>query len=331
MALITKPLDLGDILDKTVKLIGKTIKRTSVVAAIILLPLTIVLAVILGNIMQDFSAMMLASAETAEAGRTLSESEARGMLTSLLSSLPLMLTGGFLFAVGLFAAQAAIIRINCHEVDGVDITWNEALRNAFGGTMWRLLAQQILFWMVLVGIYLAAILLISISPWLALLAIPGIIVAWIWCWTRWLFAPQAIVNEESSVLDSFRRSSNLVGGQFWRVLGIGILLAIISSIAISIISTPIQLFAMSGFWGNYMDMITQSGDRTNPAEQLRTLAEMFSGMGPGFGIIIGVQTILGLMVQPAYQVVMYYDACARHGDLEEIEEHENSENNFLPS
>ena len=87
---------------------------------------------------------------------------------------------------------------------------------------------------------------------------------------------------------------------------------------------------MSGFWGNYMDMFT-AGNRTNPAEQLRTLAEMFAGMGPGFGIIIGVQTILGLMVQPAYQVVMYYDACARHGDLEEIEEHENNENNFLPS
>ena len=76
-----------------------------------------------------------------------------------------------------------------------------------------------------------------------------------------------------------------------------------------------------------MDMITHAGDRSNPEEQLRTMAAMFSGMGPGFGILIGIQAILSLMVQPSYQVVMYYDACARRGDLEELE-HDN-EDDFL--
>lgn len=315
MALITAPLDLGDIFDKTVKLIGKTARRTVIVASVIILPLTIVVALVGSSIMQDFSATMLASANMEEAGRTLSESEARAVATSFLSILPMLLGVGALFMIGVTAAESAIIRINCNEVDGGDMTWREAVNTAFGGAMWRLIGQRILLVLAFFGMYLVAILPVAISPFLLLLSIPALFAGVAWIWTRWLFAPQAIVNEESGVVDSMGRSGDLVSGQFLRVFGIGFLLAIITSIAISIVSTPIQMLAMSGFWSQYMDLVT--ADPRNSSEQLRAMAALFSGMGPGIGISIGIQTIFTLMVQPSYQVVMYYDACARRGELAE--------------
>ncbi|MCC7437969.1 MAG: hypothetical protein IT211_05675 [Armatimonadetes bacterium] len=320
MALITAPLDLGDIFDKTVKLIGKTAKRNVVVAAIIVLPLTIVVALIGSSIMQDFAATMLVSAQMTEAGRTLSESEARTIGMAFLNLLPMFFGVGALFMIGTTAAESAIIRINCSEVDGGDITWREALNTAFGGAMWRLIGQRILFVLALFGAYVATVLTGVISPYLLILSIPGLIAACVWLWTRWFFAPQAIVNEENGVVDSFGRSADLVKGQFGRVLGIGILLAIITSIAISIVTTPIQMVAMSGFWSGYMDIVTNMGTQGNEAERLRAIASMLSGMGPGIGVSIGLQTILTLMVQSSYQVVMYYDACARRGELVEAED-----------
>lgn len=328
MALITEPLDLGDVFDKTVKLIGKTAGRTATVAAIILLPLTIVMSFIFSSIMQDYSAMILTSIEASEAGRTLSESDARSVGMSFLKILPLAFGVGALFMIAMVAAESAIIRINCNQVDGREITWREALNNAFSGTMWRLIGQRILFVIALGGMYFMAIMPVVVSPSILILTLPALIVAGAWLWTRWFFAPQVIVNEESGVFNSFSRSADLVQGQFWRVLGIGLLLVVISSIAISIISTPIQLVAMSGFWSGYIDMITHAGDETNPTEQLRSMATMLSGIGLGYGIAIGVQAILMLMVQPSYQVVMYYDACARHGELVE---NDNEEDDFLLS
>lgn len=330
MALITAPLELGDIFDKTVKLIGKTAKRNVAVAAIIILPLTVVMTLIMSSIMQDYSAIILAFVEAKEAGNTLSETDIRDIIMPFLKILPLAFGAGLLYLIGMAAAESAIIRINCYQVDEKNITWRDALNSAFGGTMWRLIGQRLLFVIALVGISFVAMIPVALSPLFLILTFPALFIAWAWIWTRWFLAPQVIVNEESGVFNSFSRSSDLVHGQFWRILGIGLLLTIISSIAISIISTPIQMIAMSGFWSGYMDMITHAGDQTNPAEQLRTMATMFSGMGIGYGIAIGVQTILMLMVQPSYQVVMYYDACARHGELE-LEDGVNNDDDFLLS
>jgi hypothetical protein len=54
---------------------------------------------------------------------------------------------------------------------------------------------------------------------------------------------QALVLERTGALTALRRSRRLVSGSWWRVFGIGLLTAIIMSVASAIIRTPFQVLA----------------------------------------------------------------------------------------
>jgi len=94
--------------------------------------------------------------------------------------------------------------------------------------------------LVLLGLLMA----VSISVGLLLCIIPGILLTYLW-----FGAPSALALEKASPTTALRRSARLVGGSFWRVVGILLLVQIVYGIAIQIVSVPVSVIASAGVLG----------------------------------------------------------------------------------
>lgn len=83
---------------------------------------------------------------------------------------------------------------------------------------------------------LAVVYSLAASIGLVLLVVPGVVV-----WTFWAFAAPALVIERCSVPTALRRSWSLVTGQFWRVLGIMVLMSLVVGAALSLVTVPVSI------------------------------------------------------------------------------------------
>jgi hypothetical protein len=96
-----------------------------------------------------------------------------------------------------------------------------------------IIATIALIVMVVAGAPVAAIVLISIALFV------GAIVLDIKMWVHFLFIPQSIVIERRGIIDSFRRSWDLVRGSYWRVFGITLLVMFMVSATQGIIGAVV--------------------------------------------------------------------------------------------
>lgn len=128
----------------------------------------------------------------------------------------------------------------------------------------------------------------------------------------WLFALPVIAWENAGVIESFRRSRYIVKDHWWRTLGIMILLSIVASFAVSIITTPVAFIALWGFISKYFSLLSSMESSTFQPEQL---FEIFSSIGFGYGIVVGISAVLQMLITPVYHVVMYFDLRARKGEF----------------
>jgi hypothetical protein len=117
---------------------------------------------------------------------------------------------------------------------------------------------------------------------LALLVVPGL-----YLWVRYQFVPQAIVVEHAGLGQAFRRSSELVQGSWWRVLGIDI--AIFGAASVLNLVTFLVL--------------------TLPGASLERI-----GLPPGAAILVGMSALWSLMDPIVFGVMLllYYDLRLRH-------------------
>lgn len=83
----------------------------------------------------------------------------------------------------------------------------------------------------------------------------------IWLWVKFSLAPSAAVFENQGPIGAMRRSSQLVRGDWWRILGITMLAGAIAGIASYLIQMPFSLLGMfTGMLGT-----VNLGDDPNPA------------------------------------------------------------------
>jgi len=87
---------------------------------------------------------------------------------------------------------------------------------------------------------------------------------------------------------------------------------LILSFGISIITTPINLVAMWGFYSKYFHMM---GSLKMGAPEPRMTAEMLRSFGLGIGIVTCASQLLTLMVQPLITTVLYFDSRTRRGEF----------------
>ncbi len=78
---------------------------------------------------------------------------------------------------------------------------------------------------------------------LAVLGVLGGIVLAVWLWVRFSLATPALMLERQGVKDAMRRSWKLVGGAWWRVFGIQLLILVLLTIVAGIIEFPVSIVA----------------------------------------------------------------------------------------
>ncbi|WP_247042549.1 DUF7847 domain-containing protein [Arthrobacter rhizosphaerae] len=71
----------------------------------------------------------------------------------------------------------------------------------------------------------------------------GLIVAMVWVYIRFMVAPAAIVIEELGVLGGLGRSWTLTRNNWWRILGISLVISILISIISQIVTMPLGLIS----------------------------------------------------------------------------------------
>ena len=250
-ALPLRPLGLGDIYDAAFRIIRfnpkATVGATVLVAAVAMaLP---VLATAALSAVTDLSLDAGADADNTEE------------LVSLATVLGAFGLGGVLQYIGMIFVTGMIAHVTAAAAIGQRLSLGEAWA-ATRGTRWRLIGLTLLvglIWVVLIGAYVAASVLVV---WLAgswvvplvwfVVSVPLLVVLTVWLWIRVTYLPvPALAIERIGVFAALGRGYRLTRRQFWRTLGIGLLTVIITSVAAQILTIPFGIvgqvagFAMS--------------------------------------------------------------------------------------
>lgn len=308
MALTIQPMNLGDIFDRLFKLFGKTLRRNLILTLIVIVPASLILAygmdAFFGKI-SDFASL-----------RSESDFDSIEDWGPMLSGLASMGVAGILFMLGYLAAMLGVTIIACNEMNGRKISWNEALNMTMSVRYARFLGQQILAIIAISAIFIFPFIILAASDQKAfggLLVFTSFFVI-IFLWIKWAFAIAAIAFEDAGVYQAFQRSWYLVAENWWRTFGILLLLNIVIQFALSIITTPISMFALWDFYAEYFKMLGAMGGQQVSPEKILA---MLDSMGVGIGLASGVSTILSLLIVPLITVVMYFDLRARKGEFVE--------------
>jgi hypothetical protein len=305
------PLQLGDIFDRTFKLIGSTVVRNLIIGAVFLIPAGLFLAIGLDIFFTSIGGLL-------QSGPT--DPEAMGN--------PLVLLGGSLLAFFLFlglyalasyAATLGITTVACAEFSAEPMSWEDSLRVVFSTRYLKALGQIILQFLTYAGIFLLPYMMIigaaaSDVPVLGILGFLLMMLAVIlvlYISNRWSFALQAIAWEDAGVLEALRRSWDLVRGNWWRVFGILLLFSIILQFALSILLAPVYLVA---FWGLISDFIRMASLEGGPPDMDAIVAALDS-ISIRVTAVAFFSSILTLLITPLYTSILYFDLRARAGEF----------------
>jgi len=214
-----RPLNIGDILDGAITTIRRQPLLTLGIGAVMAVIMAAIGFVIQHYVLADLE--NLTSTTTLGPGAT--DEELRNLVfgslgdlllalipTAVVSTLLLTVTTGLMAAV---MGRAAL---------GREVTF---------AIVWRDVQPRLL---PLLGVAFVYAVITTIG--LMLCIIPGVL-----AWVFWALAAPALVLERGTFREAFARSVKLVGGAFWRVLGVLVLARIIQSFFENIIQLPFAL------------------------------------------------------------------------------------------
>jgi hypothetical protein len=309
------PMTIGDIFDRTLRLIGKTFTRSAAISVSFLIIPVILLTISANHFyssLPDFSA---------------------GATPDNITAIGPMFMGGFylgiaslLFAFAALMAEIAISVVIGGEINMERIDYATAVKMTFGSRWLNGIGEGILKTLATMGVVIFASILGGIIAAAAgrgsagsagllilftVLFILIIVMALIYCLLRLYFALTAVAVQDLGPIEALKKSWFLVGGHWWRTLGILIVFFLLSGFAISVITVPVTFGSM---WGEYKELFTalgQSGGHISPSQ----LRHFQTGLGHLIGIGSGLSSILSLLLTPAFTVVMYFDLRARHDEF----------------
>lgn len=295
------PMSLGDIFSRTVQLIGKAFFRYLLIALIIFIPATVLFTVALDG--------FYSTAGSAVRGNDLAGFSESGVL--------LFLAFVLVFCAYL-AVSVGVVAIVRGELHGGYLPWQKSLRSATSVYFWRAVGQIMIVVIALAGIFIALTIFISLASVYTggvLLAIPVFLATFAgiaYLFVRWSLALPAIVCEDAGVLKALSRSWKLVGGSWWRVFGIMLLMGLLTGFAVTIISAPVTFVVFWDFYRDYFKMLRASGG----VPDTQMVSKMFDSMGVGMGVSTGINLMFSGLVAPIYTALLYYDLRARKGEFQ---------------
>ncbi len=302
------PMTLGDIFDRTFRLIGKTFTRSILIVLILFVPATVLL--VLGC--TEFYGTIGELTTKARDGTAPGQDAVIGMLRS-------MVFFGFSVLVAYAAAMAGELAVTIlvrHEFSGASLSWKEAWKKAMGIRYLRGLGVMALEASVMGGIFLGAIVLSVVlrggfGPiFLFVSASIGFVVFLL---VRWSLAFTIVGCEDRGIIPSLQRSWALVKDQWWRMCGILLLLGLLVGFGVALLTTPVSAIAMWDFYREYFRALGTAGSG-QPDPEL--LGKAMSSIGPGVGISISLNLLLETLIKPVYTTILYFDLRVRKKLLE---------------
>ncbi|WP_103340598.1 hypothetical protein [Amycolatopsis sp. CA-126428] len=224
-----RPLNIGDILDGAITAIRRhalLVLGIGAVMAVIGAAITFVLQKYLFTDLESFTS-------TVRLGPAATEEELRNAVFGTFGDAVLVLVSQTLVSTFLLTVTTGLMAaVMGRAVLGREVTF---------GLAWREVQPRLL---PLLGVAFGYALLTTIGVMLCI--IPGVL-----AWVFWALAAPALVLERGTFREAFARSVKLVGGAFWRVLGVLLLARIIGSFFESIIQLPFTLG--SGVFGQMLN------------------------------------------------------------------------------
>lgn len=296
-----RPLMFGEILDGSFQTIRRNAKAM-LGAALLAQSLVAVLTAV------------LTAASTTSAGRL--ETWVRGLTRQDVVPVVVSFAAGvllvslltfFLSAVlqGAMVVPVARSVLNRHTRFGQ--MW--ALARSRAGALIRLAALLVAGGLLVALLFMAlAILLISTMGRAgALILIPlGLVffVLYIWIYIKLMVAPAAVVVEELGALDGIRRSWELSRNNWWRLLGITLVVGIMVGVIAQIVTIPVSL--VSGFYTGVVSPHGGSG-------QTLTAAVVVGVATAVIGALVGA---VGFAFQTSVMALLYLDLRMRRDGLD---------------
>ncbi|GLP72788.1 hypothetical protein TUSST3_94040 [Streptomyces sp. TUS-ST3] len=297
-----RPLGVGEILDgavSTMRTYWRTVLGISLTVAVVTEVLVILLQGLVLNDSAGTEALNDPSASADELTRALGETMLGSTVVFLIS------------LIGTVAATALLTTVTSRAVLGRPVTTGEAWRDArpqvprlFGLIFLLLLITfGILAVGALPGILVAAAGSDGGGIALVILGLLGAGVVALWLMIRFSLASPALMLEKQSIVKSMSRSTKLVRGSWWRVLGIQLLAGIIANIVAAIVVIPFTFLAAALSGEGVGGFVNGTGD-----------------LGWTFLIISGIGSVIGSMITfpitAGVTVLLYIDQRIRREALD---------------
>ena len=296
-----RPLMFGEIIDASFQTIRRN-ARAMLGAALLAQSLAVVLAAV-------FTAGSVVSAASLETWvEDLNEQDmAAAGLAFLAAVLLVGLLTIFLSAVLQGAMVVPVARSVLNRTTGFRQMWTLARSRA--GALIRLACLLVLGWLLGAALFvgLAVAVVAAVGGIGALILIPvgfGGLALSIWIYIKVLVAPAAVVIEELGAVDGLRRSWHLTRGNWWRVLGITLVVAIMVGIIAQVVTIPVSL--LPAF---YTSVVSPHGG-----------ADQAVAAGVAIAVVTAIVTALvggvGYAFQTAVMALLYLDLRMRKDGLD---------------
>ncbi len=308
------PLNVGQVLERAIALIGKTFKRLSVVLIFLALPT----ALFFGVVMDSFFGTIVHLVDMA-APSGLTEESVRVILTAA----GYLSVGILVVILAEIVALVCMQLIVCGEIVGRHIGTREAFELTFGYRLGRAIGQRFLAGLA-IGLAIAVpylmlplVLAVGAGGGAIALVVVLILVAIgfaLYLQVRWAFGTTTIAWEDETVMGAFTRSGYLVSGFGWRTFGLLALFAILVGVFVSVLLTPFQLLIFKDFI-----MASMQQARNVALQSDADVMRMFADIGSLYGIVIALSSLITTFFRSVYLPVIYFDLRARKGEFGGVE------------
>jgi len=240
-AIALRPLQLGDMYDAAFRIIRFNPKAT-VGSAVLVTAVAMLIPVVVTAVLTWSVNLSLDPGSDGFTG-----AEAAGLIGALGS----LLLGTVLQSLGLILVTGMVAHVTMAAAVGKKLTLGEAWAATAGKRL------KLVGLVLLLGLMLILLLALFVLAWVAgvvaldsgaaialflLVSIPAFLLALWWFWIRIYYLPvPALMLEDVGVFGAIERGHALTRNVFWRVFGIALLTAIITSIAGSMLGVPVTM------------------------------------------------------------------------------------------
>jgi hypothetical protein len=240
-AIALRPLQLGDMYDAAFRIIRFNPKAT-VGSAVLVTAVAMLIPVVVTAVLTWSVNLSLDPGSDGFTG-----AEAAGLVGALGS----LVLGTLLQSLGLIFVTGMVAHVTMAAAVGKKLTLGEAWAATAGKRL------KLVGLVLLLGLMLVLLVALFVLVWVAaattidgggglfgffLLSIPAFVAALWWFWIRIYYLPvPALMLEDVGIFGAIERGHALTRKVFWRVFGIALLTAIITSIAGSMLGVPVTM------------------------------------------------------------------------------------------